>query len=79
MYSSPPLHGAVLVHTILSDDRLKQQWYGEVKEMADRIINMRALLRRHLEDLGNPLPWSHVTDQIGMFCYTGLTPEQVCS
>lgn len=21
--------------------------------------------------------WNHITDQIGMFCYTGLTPEQV--
>lgn len=23
--------------------------------------------------------WNHITDQIGMFCYTGLTPEQVGS
>lgn len=21
--------------------------------------------------------WSHITSQIGMFCYSGLTPEQV--
>ncbi len=21
--------------------------------------------------------WNHITDQIGMFCYTGLSPEQV--
>ncbi len=33
--------------------------------MADRIIHMRALLRKHLEDLGSPLPWNHITDQIG--------------
>lgn len=26
MYSSPPLHGALLVHQILSDPTLKQQW-----------------------------------------------------
>lgn len=26
MYSNPPCHGALLVHEILSDDDLKQQW-----------------------------------------------------
>lgn len=45
--------------------------------MADRIITMRALLRKNLEDLGNPLPWNHVTEQIGMFCFSGISPEQV--
>ncbi|PSC69059.1 aspartate aminotransferase isoform B [Micractinium conductrix] len=77
MYSNPPLHGALLVHQILSDPSLKRQWFGEVKLMADRIISMRTLLRENLEQLGNPLSWNHITDQIGMFCFTGLTPEQV--
>ncbi len=27
MYSNPPLHGALLVHSILSDPALKQQWW----------------------------------------------------
>ena len=27
MYSNPPLHGALLVKTILSDAELKKQWY----------------------------------------------------
>lgn len=26
MYSNPPIHGALLVHEILSDPQLKQQW-----------------------------------------------------
>lgn len=77
MYSNPPLHGALLVTTILSDDGLKGQWYKEVKEMADRIISMRTSLRGELEALKSPLPWNHVTDQIGMFCFSGLTGEQV--
>jgi aspartate aminotransferase, mitochondrial len=39
---------------------------------------MRIALRRELEDLDpNKRAWTHVTDQIGMFCYTGLTPSQV--
>lgn len=77
MYSNPPLHGALMVTRILQDPKLKQQWYGEVKEMADRIISMRALLRSKLESGGSEWPWKHVTDQIGMFAYSGMTGEMV--
>lgn len=46
--------------------------------MADRIIEMRNALRNTLEkELGSKLCWRHVTDQIGMFCFTGLTPAEV--
>ena len=44
--------------------------------MAERIIGMRRALRDKLEGLGSHLSWQHMTDQIGMFCFTGLTPEQ---
>ncbi|KAJ0555705.1 putative aminotransferase, class I/classII [Helianthus annuus] len=45
--------------------------------MADRIIVMRTSLRENIEKLGSPLSWEHITNQIGMFCYSGMTPEQV--
>lgn len=45
--------------------------------MADRIIEMRALLKKELETLGSKHDWSHITSQIGMFAYTGLTAEQM--
>ncbi|XP_004505477.1 aspartate aminotransferase, mitochondrial isoform X1 [Cicer arietinum] len=77
MYSNPPLHGALVVSTVLGDPELKTLWLKEVKVMADRIIGMRATLRENLENLGSPLPWQHITNQIGMFCYSGMTPEQV--
>ncbi|ESQ51662.1 hypothetical protein EUTSA_v10017805mg [Eutrema salsugineum] len=77
MYSNQPLHGAQIVSTILGDPELKSLWLKEVKIMADRIIGMRTILRESLEKLGSPLSWEHVTKQIGMFCYSGLTPEQV--
>lgn len=41
MYSNPPLHGARIVDTVLSDPELKDLWFREVKGMADRIISMR--------------------------------------
>jgi len=77
MYSNPPSNGARIVETILSDSELKPQWYKECKEMADRIITMRTLLKNNLEKAGSTRNWDHVTNQIGMFCYTGITPEQV--
>lgn len=76
-YSNPPLHGARIASEILNDPSLNKQWLGEVKEMADRIIEMRALLKKNLEDLGSKHDWSHITNQIGMFAYTGLTADQM--
>ena len=45
--------------------------------MADRIMAMRHSLRTELAAAGSTLPWNHVTDQIGMFCFTGLSEAQV--
>lgn len=45
--------------------------------MAGRIKSMRTLLRQNLEGLGSKWTWNHITDQIGMFCYSGMTPEMV--
>jgi aspartate aminotransferase, mitochondrial len=77
LYSNPPIHGARIASEILNDASLNKQWLGEVKGMAERIITMRALLKKNLEDLGSKHDWSHITNQIGMFAYTGLTAEQM--
>lgn len=37
---------------------------------------MRTLLRDALVSRGTPGNWDHITQQIGMFSYTGLTPAQ---
>lgn len=77
LYSNPPIHGARIAAEILNNPELNQQWLGEVKGMADRIIRMRALLKEKLEGLGSKKDWSHITSQIGMFAYTGLNAEQM--
>uniref|UniRef100_A0A098DV94 Aspartate aminotransferase n=2 Tax=Gibberella zeae (strain ATCC MYA-4620 / CBS 123657 / FGSC 9075 / NRRL 31084 / PH-1) TaxID=229533 RepID=A0A098DV94_GIBZE len=77
LYSNPPIHGARIAAEILNSPTLYKQWLGEVKEMADRIITMRALLKDNLEKLGSKHDWSHITSQIGMFAYTGLTSEEM--
>jgi len=76
-YSSPPRHGAAIVYKVLSNSELKNQWLGELKFMAERINTMRTALRTKVEKLGTPGTWNHITDQIGMFSYTGLNKAQV--
>jgi len=77
MYSNPPLYGARLVHTVLSDAELNKLWHSEVKGMADRIITTRHKLVAALKREGSTKNWKHIIDQIGMFCFSGLTPAQV--
>jgi len=76
-YSSPPRHGAAIVNKILTSPDLKKQWLEELKFMSERITQMRDLLRKALEKAGAPGTWNHVTDQIGMFAFTGLNTAQV--
>lgn len=45
--------------------------------MADRIISMRQSLKTTLAKEGSTRNWDHIVNQIGMFCFTGITPEQV--
>ena len=77
MYSNPPIHGARIVSEILSNAELKDEWLSDVKNMADRIISMRTKLKDGLAREGSTLNWNHITDQIGMFCFTGMTLAQV--
>lgn len=76
MYSNPPAHGARIVHYVLSNNELYDQWRDNIKTMSSRIKEMRQKLREELERIGAPGSWNHVTDQIGMFSYTGLNAAQ---
>jgi aspartate aminotransferase len=77
IYSNPPLSGARVAATILNDKALRAEWLVDVKTMADRIISMRNKLQAGLKKEGSSKNWQHITDQIGMFCFTGMTPDQV--
>jgi len=79
LYSNPPIHGARIVSTVLRDPELSSQWRSECKAMADRIKAMRSSLREELAQAGSTLPWEHITNQIGMFCFTGLDEAQVAA
>jgi aspartate aminotransferase len=76
MYSSPPIHGALIVATVLSDPQLYEEWKAELLLMSDRIKLMRRLLYDALLNLGTPGDWTNIINQIGMFSFTGLSADQ---
>ncbi|XP_063239873.1 aspartate aminotransferase, cytoplasmic-like [Bacillus rossius redtenbacheri] len=76
-YLTVPRHGSRTAARILRDAELCQQWKRDIAAMSGRVRRMREELRRGLEEVGAPGSWSHITDQIGMFSYTGLSPEAV--
>lgn len=77
IYSSPPSHGGRIVDIVMNDEKLHQQWLGELYGMRDRIKAMRVKLKSVLEAKVPNRDFEYLTQQNGMFSFTGLTPEQV--
>jgi len=75
--SNPPAYGARIASLVLNDPTLFKQWEEDLVTMSSRIMDMRKALRGKLEELGTPGTWHHITDQIGMFSFTGLKEDQV--
>ncbi|XP_017268523.1 aspartate aminotransferase, cytoplasmic [Kryptolebias marmoratus] len=76
-WSNPPSQGARVVAVTLNSPELFSEWRDNVKTMADRVLLMRAQLKAKLQTLGTPGTWDHITNQIGMFSFTGLNSKQV--
>ena len=77
MYSNPPAHGARVAAALLNTPALEAAWRAELKAAMQRLQGVRVALRAAIEANGTPGDWSHITSQIGMFSFTGLTPPQV--
>ena len=75
-YSSPPKHGARIAGAILTNPTYRQQWLDELVNVTKRMNDMRWALRKAIEAKGVKGDWSHITTQIGMFSFTGLTLKQ---
>ena len=76
-YSMPPSHGARIVSTVFADKALKEEWAEELEDMRERISETRIMLRAKMEELQVTADLSFLTDQRGMFSYTGFSTEQV--
>jgi len=76
-YSNPPTHGGSVVATVLNTPELRAVWEQELAEMRARIRQMRVLLVANLKDAGVKQDMGFITDQVGMFSYSGLTKDQM--
>ena len=76
-YSNPPTFGAQVVATVLTTHALRAMWEQELAGMRDRIKAMRHALVAHLQAAGVSGDLSYITDQVGMFSYSGLGKEQM--
>lgn len=76
-YSNPPAHGASIVQTVFGDMDLRRHWNEELGVMRDRINRMRQLLVDKLAEHNVSGDYSFITQQRGMFSFSGITAEQV--
>nr|WP_297352065.1 amino acid aminotransferase [uncultured Caldimonas sp.] len=76
-YSNPPTHGAQVVATVLTTPELRKLWEDELAEMRVRIKQMRTALVEKLKAAGIRQDMSFITQQKGMFSYSGLNKEQM--
>ena len=76
-YSNPPTHGAQIVATVLNTPALRAMWEEELAGMRVRIKQMRTALLEKLQAAGLKQDMSFITQQKGMFSYSGLSKEQM--
>ncbi|HVJ14077.1 MAG TPA: amino acid aminotransferase [Polyangiaceae bacterium] len=76
-YSNPPAHGGAIVTTILGDAELTKTWEKELATMCNRIADMRRAFVDGLVKAGAKRDFSFITQQKGMFSFSGLNPDQV--
>ena len=76
-YSNPPIHGASVVAHVLGTPELRALWEQELAGMRTRIKAMRGKLVEGLKAAGVKQDMGFITDQIGMFSYSGLSKDQM--
>jgi aromatic-amino-acid transaminase len=76
-YSNPPTHGAQVVSTVLNTPELRTLWEKELGDMRLRIKQMRLALVEKLKAAGVKQDMGFITQQIGMFSYSGMTKAQM--
>jgi aromatic-amino-acid transaminase len=76
-YSNPPTHGASVCAMALNTPELRTMWEAELAEMRVRIKAMRQSFVEKLKAAGVKADMSFITQQVGMFSYSGLSKEQM--
>ncbi|KZF20960.1 putative aspartate aminotransferase [Xylona heveae TC161] len=74
-----PAFGSKIVELILSNDSVRKIWEADVRSISQELNSRRRQLQMRLQELGTSGDWSFLTDQVGMFSYTGFSPTEVNS
>ena len=76
-YSNPPTFGATVVAIVLTTPALRTMWEEELTGMRQRIKATREQLVTKLHAAGVKGDLGYITQQMGMFSYSGLAKEQM--
>ncbi|CDZ79921.1 Aspartate aminotransferase [Candidatus Rubidus massiliensis] len=76
VYSNPPAHGGRIVYTILSCDKLKQEWQEELSNLQSRLHEARKTFLDKFAVISSK-DLSFMRNQKGMFSYGSFNPQQV--
>ncbi|MCW5642240.1 MAG: aspartate/tyrosine/aromatic aminotransferase [Rhodoferax sp.] len=76
-YSNPPTHGGAVVAAVMADPKLRALWEEELAAMRVRIKSMRQKLVDGLKAAGVQQDMGFITQQVGMFSYSGLSKDQM--
>ena len=76
-YSNPPTHGGTVVAAVLANPQWRALWESELAGMRTRIKAIRQKLVDGLKTAGLQQDMGFITNQIGMFSYSGLSREQM--
>lgn len=76
-YSNPPIHGGQICATVLNTPELRALWEKELAGMRVRIKEMRSLMVEKLKAAGVKQDMGFITQQVGMFSYSGLSKDQM--
>lgn len=77
LYSTCPSHGARIVAYVLSDPQRAAVWREQCAAMANRLTEIRHVLRNKLVAKNVRGTWDHIVKQRGMFSFSGIPAAQV--
>ncbi|KAK2840745.1 hypothetical protein Q7C36_012324 [Tachysurus vachellii] len=77
LWARPPVEGARVVTTVLSNPAHMVEWQEGLKGTVERCMRTKERLRDKLRLLGNPGTWEHLMKSGGLYCCIGLSVQQV--
>jgi aspartate aminotransferase len=76
-YSMPPLQGQRIATTVLQSNELRQEWVHELQNVRHRIQEVRKIFLSSLQAASGDAFFDFLSNQKGMFSFSGLNREQV--